>query len=342
MLIVMNNDATAEQVDGVCATIKALGYTPRPMPGAQRTAVGVIGNDGIVPRESLAGLPGVRELIRVSKPYKLVSREFQSYDTAITVGSTTIGGGDLAMIAGPCSVEDRDTTLRIAERLAEIGVTLFRAGAFKPRTSPYSFQGRGQEGLDVLADIKTHTGMQVVTEVVDTESLPAVADVADILQVGARNMQHTSLLKRLGKIDKPVLLKRGIAATVDELLMAAEYIVSNGNQQVILCERGVRTFGTHARFMLDLAAVPVLKQLSHLPVIVDPSHAAGIVHLVEPLALAAAAVGCDGLIVEVHDEPTAAWCDGAQALLPEQLTTLHDKASAIRAVTMAPCVDRTA
>lgn len=314
MLVVMEKYATPAQIERVCEAIRTMGYEPHPMPGAQRTAVCITGNRGPVETDGLAGLPGIREFIRVSKPYKLVSREFRQEDTVVTLGNDAVGGEALAVIAGPCSVESPERTMRIAERLAELGVRFFRAGAFKPRTSPYAFQGLGEEGLRILRDIRDRLGLRIVTEALDSDSLRSMADVADVIQIGARNMHNTSLLKLVARLDKPVLLKRGLAATLDELLMAAEYIMSGGNYRVILCERGIRSFCDHSRFTLDLAAVPALRRLSHLPILVDPSHAAGAGYMVEPLSLAAAACGANGLIVEVHDDPAAAWSDGAQAV----------------------------
>ncbi len=337
MLIVMNQDATAEQIARVTSAVQELGFQAHPMPGAQRTAVCVTGNQGLVPIESFAGLPGIKEIIRVSKPYKLVSREFKPEGTVLRFGGSDrlagehcIGGDELAVIAGPCSVETVETTLRIAERLCEMGVHFFRAGAFKPRTSPYAFQGLGQEGLDILSKVKSEFGMFIVTELLEAEALPMVTEVADIIQIGARNMHNTSLLKRLGAVKQPVLLKRGMAATLDEFLMAAEYIMSEGNYNVILCERGIRTISQHSRFTLDIAAIPALKQISHLPVLADPSHAAGVSNMVAPLAHASVAAGADGVMIEVHDDAKAAWCDGPQALHPDELCSTLARLEQIR------------
>jgi 3-deoxy-7-phosphoheptulonate synthase len=289
-----------------------------------------------VPTDTLATLPGIREIIRVSKPYKLVTRDFRPDPTVLSFGpSRLIGADELCVIAGPCSVESEETTVGIAESLHRMGVRFFRAGAYKPRTSPYAFQGLGQAGLDILAKVKREFGLVIVTEVLDTETLPSVAEVADILQVGARNMNNTALLKRLGTIRKPVLLKRGFASTLDELFMAAEYIMAGGNYRVILCERGIRTVSEHSRFTLDVSAIPAIRETSHLPVIADPSHAAGVNPMVEPLALSAVAAGADGLVIEVHDNPATAWCDGPQALTPEQLRTLIRKAREIREIIRA-------
>ena len=323
MLIVMHHDATPEQIERVMATVRARGFDPKPVPGAQRTAICVLGNQGPVELEDFEGLPGVTECIRVTRPYKLVSRETHPADTVISVNGVDIGrGGQFALIAGPCAVESRDQVFRVAEFLAQRGVRLMRAGAFKPRTSPYSFQGLGVEALDILAEARRQFGVAVVTEAIDHENFDAVEAAADIVQIGARNMQNFSLLRRAGKSAKPVLLKRGIAATIDELLMAAEYIVTGGNPNVILCERGVRTFADHTRNTLDLSAIPVVKQLSHLPIIADPSHAAGKADYVIPLALGARAVGADGIIVEVHPHPERALSDGAQSLSLERFDEL--------------------
>ena len=330
MLVVMNKDCSASQIDKVCEAIRDLGFEPRPMPGAERTVVCITGNKGAVPIERFAGLEGILEIIRVSKPYKLVSRETRSCDTVVTFGDRRIGGGETCLIAGPCSVETEEATMRIAEQLRDLGVGFFRAGAFKPRTSPYDFQGLGHAGLEILAKVKRELGLRIVTEVLDTTELAAVAEVADILQVGARNMHNTPLLKQLGGVDKPVLLKRGMAATLDEFFMAAEYIMLHGNYNVIFCERGIRTVSTHSRFTLDVAAVAAIKQLSHLPVLVDPSHAAGVSDMVEPLGYAGMAAGADGLIVEVHDNPCAAWCDGLQALHPSRLQEFIRNMNALR------------
>ncbi|MCO6436205.1 MAG: 3-deoxy-7-phosphoheptulonate synthase [Phycisphaerae bacterium] len=331
MLVVMEKNATDAQIERVCAAIRTMGYEPHPMPGAQRTAVCITGNRGPVETDGLAGLPGIREFIRVSKPYKLVSREFRQEDTVITLGDDAIGGEALSVIAGPCSVESPETTLRIAERLATLGVRFFRAGAYKPRTSPYAFQGLGEEGLRILAEVRDRFGMRIVTEALDADSLESMAAVADIVQIGARNMHNTSLLKLVGRLDKPVLLKRGLAATLDELFMAAEYIMSAGNYRVILCERGIRSFCDHSRFTLDLAAVPAIRRMSHLPVLVDPSHAAGTSYMVEPLSLAAVACGASGLIVEVHEDPALAWSDGAQAVPLSEFPRLLKRIQAVRA-----------
>lgn len=323
MLIVMQNGATPPQIDHVLELVRAHGFRPEPIPGAARTAVCVLGNQGPVDPSLFESLPGVKECIPVTKPYKLVSRETCPDDTVIEVNGVAFGGNrGFAMIAGPCAVESRDQLFRTAEALAGRGIRLLRGGAFKPRTSPYAFQGLGGEALAILAEARSRFGLGIVTEAVDHESFDAVEAVADIIQIGARNMQNFSLLRRAGRSRRTILLKRGMSATLDELLMAAEYIVSGGNPKVILCERGIRTFSDHMRNTLDLGAVPFLKAASHLPVLVDPSHAAGTWKLVIPLSRGARAVGADGLIVEVHPEPEKALSDGAQSLTLERFDEL--------------------
>jgi 3-deoxy-D-arabinoheptulosonate-7-phosphate synthase (EC 2.5.1.54) len=323
MLVVMEAHATAEQIEAVCAEIRAMGFTPHPMPGPTRTAIGITGNQGPIEQAGrLQRLPGVSQLIRVTVPYKLVSREFKELDTVVDVGGVPIGGHGIAIIAGPCTVESREQTLNIAHAVQAAGAVMLRGGAYKPRTSPYTFQGLGEVGLQILAEARALTGMPVVTEVMDTETLPLVNQYADMLQIGARNMQNYSLLRAVGRTRHPVLLKRGFAATVKDLLLAAEYILAEGNPHVVLCERGIRTFDDSLRFTLDLGAVPLIKKLSHLPVIVDPSHASGRADMVIPMARAAIAAGADGLIVEVHDNPAFAVCDGTQSLVPERFAEL--------------------
>lgn len=314
MLVVMQSDARPEQIEGVVAAIRAMGLTPHPMAGATRTAIGITGNIVAVDPRTLEVLPGVRELIRVTRPYKLASREMHPDDTIVRTPQTTIGAGGFTVIAGPCSVESEAMLLRTAEHLASRGVKLLRAGAYKPRTSPYAFQGMGLEGLEILAKARRETGIGIVTEVLDTDTADAVEEVADVLQIGTRNMQNYSLLRRVGRASKPVLLKRGMSATLEEWLMAAEYVLAGGNKQVVLCERGVRTFADHTRNTLDLSVVPPVKQQSHLPVVVDPSHGTGKAAYVPPMALAALAAGADGLMVEVHPDPAHAISDGAQSL----------------------------
>jgi 3-deoxy-7-phosphoheptulonate synthase len=314
MLVVMSSHATKEQIDQVLLAIQRMSLQPHPMPGPTRTAIGITGNNSAIDARSLEGLPGVEDLVRVTKPYKLASREMHEADTFVRLPRTTIGPGTFTVIAGPCSVENEDMILRSAEFLREHGVNLLRAGAFKPRTSPYAFQGMGEEGLEILAKVRTKTGIGIVTELMDTDNADAIEQVADIIQIGTRNMQNFSLLKRVGLARKPVLLKRGMAATLEEWLMAAEYVMAGGNYQVILCERGVRTFSDHSRNTLDLSVVPPAKALSHLPILVDPSHGTGKRDYVPPMALAALAAGADGLLIEVHPEPDRALSDGAQSL----------------------------
>jgi len=343
MLIVMKPHANEEDVRRVCQRIETLGYRAHPMPGAQRTAIGITGNQDPLEPEQFESLPGVAEAIPVSKPYKLVSREVKDEDSLIRVGSAeagvTIGGRELAIIAGPCAVESREQVFAAAERVRRAGARLFRGGAFKPRTSPYSFQGLGGEGLKILAEARREFGLLIVTETIDPENCDLVEEYADVLQIGARNMQNFSLLKRVGRSKKPVLLKRGLSATLEEFLMAAEYVLSEGNYNVILCERGVRTFADHTRNTLDLSVIPAVKRLSHLPIIVDPSHGTGKRDKVIPLARAAVAVGADGLIVEVHPEPEAALSDGYQSLDPAQFEALMEQVSAIAGV-IGRTVDR--
>jgi len=335
MLIVMDKNATREQIDNTVRAIKAMKLTPVPVPGSQRTAIGIIGNTGPLDRASFLVLDGVKEAIPVSKPYKLVSREVKPENTIISVGNATIGDGNITVIAGPCAVESREQCLAIARAVKNAGATCFRGGAFKPRTSPYSFQGLGEKGLEILTAVRQETGLAIVTEAIDHSNLELVEDVADIIQIGARNMQNFSLLKRAGRSSKPILLKRGMSATVDELLMAAEYIMANGNHRIILCERGVRTFADHTRNTLDLSAVPAVKSVSHLPIIVDPSHAAGRRDQVIPLSRGSVAVGADGLLVEVHNDPQHALSDGPQSLYPEQFDELMKSVAAVAASTGA-------
>ncbi len=323
MLVVMKNDATDTQVQAVIDEIQRMGYRGVSMPGAQRTAVCIIGNQQPVDNSTLLAMDGVKETIPVTKPYKLVSRETRQESTVVNIGDVKIGGGEPVVMGGPCAVESEDQALTIARFLARCGAKVYRGGAFKPRTSPYSFQGLGLEGLKILDRVRKETGLPIVTEATDSENLAAVEEYADIVQIGARNMQNYSLLRLAGHVSKPVLLKRGFAATIDEWLMAAEYIVTEGNSRVILCERGIRTFSDSTKGTLDLGAIPAIKELSHLPIIVDPSHAAGRRDFVGPLAKGAIAAGADGLIVEVHHDPTHALSDGAQSLYPwqfEQLT----------------------
>ena len=330
MLIVMKNSASAEQIHAVVGVVKDMGYDATPIPGGQRTAIGIIGNDGGVSSDRLAGLEGVLELIPVTHPYKQVSREWQDEDTVISLpNGTKIGGSDLVLMAGPCSVENEREILDIAHRVKDVGATVLRGGAFKPRSSPYSFQGLGLQGLEFLARAREETGLAVVTEALDPDGVDLVVQYADIVQIGARNMQNYALLRRAGRAGKPVLLKRGMSATIDELLLAAEYILAEGNPDVILCERGIRSFDTHTRNLFDLAAIPVVKSLSHLPIIADPSHGTGIRSKVTPMGRAAVAAGADGLIVEVHRDPPRAMSDGAQSLYPDQFAKLVDEVRVI-------------
>lgn len=325
MLIIMKLDAERGDIERVKQKIVSLGYVPHEIPGEQRLAIGITGNQGKLDPEQFLNLPGVTEAIPVTKPFKLVSRDFKKEDSVIRVGESSIGARELTLIAGPCSVESRQQIVDIAYTLRQLGVRFLRGGAYKPRTSPYSFQGHKTVALEYLAEARTLTGLRIVTEVKDTETLPLVAECADVLQVGARNMQNYSLLEALGEVHKPILLKRGLAATIEELLMAAEYILNGGNTNVILCERGIRTFETASRNTLDLNAIPIIKKLSHLPIIVDPSHGIGMWDGVEPMALAAIAAGADGLIVEVHESPERALSDGYQSLKPSKLKSLITK-----------------
>jgi 3-deoxy-7-phosphoheptulonate synthase len=322
MLVVMEKAATQEQIDKVVQVIEARGMTARPIPGGDRVSIGILNNKGPVDQALIMGLSGVKEAIPVTRPYKLVSREIKPEDTLIEAGGVTIGNGRLTLIGGPCAIESEAQAMTIAEHVRRSGGQVFRGGAFKPRTSPYSFQGLGEDGLKILAKVRERFDMPVVTEVMDTDTFDMVEAYADILQIGTRNMQNYSLLKRAGQSRRPVLLKRGMSATLDEWFMAAEYIMSEGNHQVMLCERGVRTFVRHSRNTLDLSAVPVIMKESHLPVIVDPSHAAGYRDQVIPLGRAAVAVGAHGLMVEVHHAPEEALSDGAQSLYPEQFEAL--------------------
>ena len=332
MLIVMKADATEGDVAEVERVITEMGYRPHTMPGASRTAIGITGNDKPVDLTRFETLHGVAEAIRVTKPYKLVTLDLRPEKTIVKVGDATIGGDELAIIAGPCAVENREQLFAVAEAVRRSGARFFRGGAFKPRTSPYAFQGLGEEGLKLLAEVREAFGLKIVTEAVDEASADLVDKYADVFQVGARNMQNFSLLKRAGRSRLPVLLKRGLSATVDEWLLAAEYIMAEGNYNVILCERGVRTFAQHTRNTLDLAAVPAVQRLSHLPVVIDPSHGTGKNHMVTPLARAGVAVGADGLIIEVHNQPERALSDGAQSLTLEQYEQLTREVFAIRGV----------
>jgi 3-deoxy-7-phosphoheptulonate synthase len=326
MLVVMKAHATPEQIQAVCDAIAQLGFRAHPLPGAERTAVGITGNQGEVDRGNFEALPGVAEVIRVTKPYKLASRDVKEEDTVIRFPGTdaVIGGSGLAIIAGPCSVESREQAFAIAEQVAASGAQFFRGGAYKPRTSPYAFQGLGLDALKIMAEIRDRFGLRIVTEALDSETLELVAEWADVIQIGARNMQNFSLLKQAGRLRKPVLVKRGLSATLEEFLMAAEYVMSEGNYQVILCERGVRTFSDHARNTLDLSVIPAVRRVSHLPILVDPSHGTGRRDSVLPMARAAVAAGADGILVEVHHQPDKALSDGPQSIYPDQFARMMD------------------
>jgi 3-deoxy-7-phosphoheptulonate synthase len=326
MLVVMQSQATEEQIRAVCDRIESLGYKAHPIPGSGRTAIGITGNTGTVDIATVESMPGVTECIPVSKPYKLVSRDVKQEDTIVRIpthlGEVVFGGTEVAAVAGPCAIESRDQAFQIAGHVKAAGVRLFRGGAYKPRTSPYSFQGLGEPGLKLLAAVREEFGLGIVTEAIDNESLDLVEKYADVIQIGARNMQNFSLLKRAGRSLKPVLLKRGMSATLDEFLMAAEYLMSEGNYNVILCERGVRTFSDYTRNTLDLSIVPAVQRRSHLPIVVDPSHGTGRRNKVLPLSRAAVAAGANGLLVEVHHDPDHALSDGPQSILPEELDQL--------------------
>ena len=337
MLIVMDSQATAEDVRRVVAAVEGVGLTAHAIPGAQRTAIGVTGNRGSVESAAFENLPGVAEVIAVTAPYKLVSREAKREDTVVSVGGVAVGGSAVVVVAGPCAVESEKQALDIARHVRDAGATLYRGGAFKPRTSPYSFQGLGEEGLKILGRVREETGLPIVTEVLDTENAELVAEYADCLQIGARNMQNFALLKKVGRMRKPVLLKRAMSATIEEFLLSAEYILSEGNYEVMLCERGVRTFANHTRNTLDLSVIPYVKRISHLPILVDPSHGTGKRLKVLPMSRAAVAAGCDGLLIEVHDHPELALSDGPQALLPDMFVQLMKEVRLL-----APVVGRTA
>jgi 3-deoxy-7-phosphoheptulonate synthase len=318
----MDKKATEEQIGTVVRVIESRGYTARPIPGGERVSIGILNNEGPVDPGLFLGLPGVKDAIPVTRPYKLVSREFKPEDTVVEIGDVSIGSGHIVIIAGPCAIESESQAMTIAEKVNDAGAHVFRGGAFKPRTSPYSFQGLGEEGLKILAKVRQRFGMPVVTEVMDDETFSLVEQYADLIQIGTRNMQNFSLLRRAGRSLRPIMLKRGMAATIDEWLMAAEYILEGGNTDVVLCERGVRTSVHHSRNTLDLSAIPVVRKESHLPVIVDPSHAAGRRDQVIPLSRAAIAVNAHGLMVEVHHSPEEALSDGAQSLYPDQFSRL--------------------
>jgi 3-deoxy-7-phosphoheptulonate synthase len=329
MLVIMKNDASEKQVGAVIDQIEKLGFRGIPIPGVLRTAICIVGNQGYVDDSQLLSLEGVKETLRVTKPYKLVSRETHPQPSAFTIGDVTIGGKTPVIMAGPCAVENQEQALAIARLVQRQGAQVYRGGAYKPRTSPYSFQGLGEDGLKILAKVREETGLLIVTEATDFDNIELVEQYSDIIQIGARNMQNYALLKKAGHTSKPVLLKRGLAATIEELLMSAEYIMSEGNSRVILCERGIRTFADTTRNTLDISAIPSIKEVSHLPVVVDPSHAAGRREYVIPLSRAAIAVGADGLIVEVHNDPPRSISDGRQSLYPEQFATLMQEIKGI-------------
>lgn len=332
MLIVMKSGAAEAEIAAVVKVIEHLGYRSHVMPGATRTAIGITGNQGAVDPARFENMAGVAEAIRVSKPYKLITLDLRPDKTVVRVGEATIGGEELAVIAGPCAIETRDQAFAVAETVSRSGARFFRGGAFKPRSSPYEFPGLGEEGLKIMAEVREKFGLKIVTEALDVAGVELVEQYGDIIQIGARNMQNFSLLRRAGRSKLPVLLKRGMAATLDEWLLAAEYVMSEGNYQVILCERGVRTFALHTRNTLDLAAVPAVRRISHLPVVIDASHAAGKNYMVAPLARAGVAAGADGVLVEVHNDPEKALCDAAQALTLAEYETMLAELRAIRGV----------
>jgi 3-deoxy-7-phosphoheptulonate synthase len=340
MLVVMKHGASVAEIDAVVAVIEEMGYQARPMPGAQRTAVGLVGNDGRVDSSRISALSGVAQVIHVTQPYKQVSREWRPENTIVTIApGVDVGGNEVVIMAGPCSVESEEQIVLAARQVKAAGASCLRGGAFKPRSSPYSFQGLGEIGLKYLATARRETGLAIVTEAMDEQGAELVAEYADCIQIGARNMQNYSLLKFVGTLGKPVLLKRGLAATINDLLLSAEYILANGNKDVILCERGVRTFDPATRNMFDLTAIPIVQQLSHLPIVADPSHGTGIRDLVLPMARAAVAAGANGILVEVHPNPERALSDGAQSLYPEQFAQLVGELRAIAAAigrTLAP------
>src|SRR5215813_8233230 len=332
MLIVMKPGAAAHDVDAVVDLVQKIGLRPHPMPGATRTAIGITGNQGPIDGRRFENLPGVAEVIRVTKPYKLITLDLRPDKTIVRVGDATIGGNELAIIAGPCAIESHDQAFAVAEAVQKSGARFFRGGVWKPRSSPYSFQGLGEKGWKIMTEIRNAFGLKIVTEALEEPHIDLIEQYGDVIQIGARNMQNFSLLRRAGRSQLPVLLKRGMAATLEEWLLAAEYIMAEGNYNVILCERGVRTFTQHTRNTLDLASVPAIRRISHLPVIVDPSHGTGSAYMVTPLARAGVAVGADGLMVEVHNQPELALSDGAQALTPPEYAQLIREVHAIREV----------
>jgi 3-deoxy-7-phosphoheptulonate synthase len=333
MLIVMKTSATASEIDAVVEVVHTIGLRAHPLAGATRTAIGITGNTGVIDGRRFENLSGVAEVIRVSKPYKLITLDLRPEKTIVRVGDACIGGSELAIIAGPCAIESHEQAFAVAEAVKQSGARFFRGGVCKPRTSPYTFQGLGEKGWTIMTEIRERFGLKVVTEAIDDSNIELVEQYCDVIQIGARNMQNFSLLKRAGRSKLPVLLKRGMAATLEEFLLAAEYIMAEGNYNVVLGERGIRTFAQHTRNTLDLGVVPAIRRISHLPVIVDPSHSGGASHMVAPLARAGVAVGADGLIVEVHNQPEAALSDGAQALTPAEYTQLIKEVRAIRELT---------
>ncbi len=335
MIVIMSPNASARQISDVIARIRAMGYEVHLSQGEAHTIIGIIGRGHPLKREQLSTMDGVQDVLQVTHPYKIASRTYHPESTTIPLGNIVVGSEDLAIIAGPCSVEGREQIIEIAHAVKEAGATALRGGAFKPRTSPYSFQGFGEEGLKHMAEARQEAGLPIVTEVMDPSLVPLVCEYADVLQIGARNMQNYTLLHAVGESQHPVLLKRGMSSTLEELLMAAEYILSHGNMRVMLCERGIRTFETHTRNTFDLNAIPALKNLSHLPVIADPSHATGKWEYVEAVSMGAIAAGADGIIIEVHQNPEAAVSDGRQSLTPENFAKLVEKARKL-----APIMDR--
>ena len=336
MLIVMKANATAREIDAVVEVVKAIGFRAHPLPGPTRTAIGITGNEGVIDSRRFDDLPGVAEVIRVTKPYKLITLDLRPEKTIVQVGDAAIGDGELAIIAGPCAIENREQAFAVAEAVRQSGARFFRGGVWKPRTSPYTFQGLGEKGWEIMAEIREAFGLKIVTEAVDESNIDLIEQYGDVIQIGARNMQNFSLLKRAGRSKLPVLLKRGMAATLEEWLLAAEYIMAEGNYNVILCERGVRTFAQHTRNTLDLASVPAIRRISHLPVIVDPSHGTGSAYMVTPLARAGVAVGADGLMIEVHNHPELALSDGVQALTPPEYAQLIEEVRAIHKLMSSP------
>ena len=338
MIVIVREAVAPEGLDELCGYLRSQNVQPHVIVGEKQTVVGLIGDTTSIDIHHLGSMDQVAAVRRVSEPFKKANRKFHPDDTVIEVGGVKFGGGNFGVMAGPCSVESEEQCMIIAESVKKAGATVFRGGAFKPRTSPYAFQGMGEEGLAILSKVKREFGMPIVSEIMDARDLPLFDDI-DILQVGARNMQNFTLLKELGKTDKPILLKRGLAATIDELLMAAEYIMAGGNERVMLCERGIRSYDTRTRNVFDVSAVPVLRGLTHLPIIADPSHATGYTRLVPPVAYAATAAGADGLEVEVHHDPAHAASDGAQALLPEQFDEMMRRLSSIRAAVVGPLTE---